>query len=84
MEILHNLSECVDGIITYIDNRDIMIVGLMEHIKAPDFPTAGIIYSYEGVREAFKTGKRRVVIRGETSIEEHGGHERIIVTSIPY
>ncbi|MGP1446278.1 MAG: DNA gyrase subunit A [Candidatus Limimorpha sp.] len=80
----HNLSECVDGIIAYIDNRDITIAGLMEHIKAPDFPTAGIIYGYEGVREAFETGKGRVVIRGETSIEEHGGHERIIVTSIPY
>ncbi len=80
----HNLSECVDGIIAYIDNRDITIAGLMEHIKAPDFPTAGIIYGYEGVREAFETGKGRVVIRGEASIEEHGGHERIIVTSIPY
>ncbi len=80
----HNLSECVDGIIAYIDNRDITIAELMEHIKAPDFPTAGIIYGYEGVREAFETGKGRVVIRGQASIEEHGGHERIIVTSIPY
>lgn len=80
----HNLAECVDGIIAYIDNRDITIAELMEHIKAPDFPTAGIIYGYEGVREAFETGKGRVVIRGEATIEEHAGRERIIVSSIPY
>ena len=80
----HNLSECVDGIVAYIDNNDITIAELMEHIKAPDFPTAGIIYGYEGVREAFETGRGRIVVRGETSIEEHNGHERIIATSIPY
>lgn len=80
----HNLSECVDGIIAYIDNREITIQELMQHIKAPDFPTAGIIYGYEGVREAFETGKGRIVLRGETHIEEHNGHERIIATSIPY
>ena len=80
----HNLSECVDGIIAYIDNRDITIQELMQYIKAPDFPTAGVIYGYEGVREAFETGRGRIVLRGETHFEEHNGHERIIATSIPY
>ena len=80
----HNLSECVDGIIAYIDNRDITVQELMEFIKAPDFPTAGVIYGYEGVREAFETGRGRIVVRGEATIEEHNGHERIIATSIPY
>ena len=80
----HNLSECVDGIIAYIDNNDITVPELMEFIKAPDFPTAGVIYGYEGVREAFETGRGRIVVRGEATIEEHNGHERIIATSIPY
>ena len=80
----HNLSECVDGIIAYIDNRDITIQELMQYIKAPDFPTAGVIYGYEGVREAFETGRGRIVLRGETHFEEHNGHERIIATSVPY
>jgi DNA gyrase subunit A len=80
----HNLSECVDGIIAYIDNREITTQELMQHIKAPDFPTAGVIYGYEGVREAFETGRGRIVLRGETHFEEHNGHERIIATSIPY
>ena len=80
----HNLSECVDGIVAYIDNNDITIPELMEYVKAPDFPTAGIIYGYEGVREAFETGRGRIIVRGETNIEEHNGHERIIATSIPY
>ena len=80
----HNLSECVDGIVAYIDNRDITVPELMQYIKAPDFPTAGVIYGYEGVREAFETGRGRIVLRGETHIEEHNGHERIIATSIPY
>jgi DNA gyrase subunit A len=80
----HNLSECVDGIIAYIDNRDITVKELMQYIKAPDFPTAGVIYGYEGVREAFETGRGRIVLRGETHFEEHNGHERIIATSIPY
>ena len=80
----HNLSECVDGIIAYIDNRDIDTAGLMQYIKAPDFPTAGVIYGYEGVREAFETGRGRIVLRGETHFEEHNGHERIIATSVPY
>lgn len=80
----HNLSEVVDGTIAYIDNRDITIADLMQYIKAPDFPTNGIIYGYEGVREAFETGRGRVVLRGEATIEEVDNHERIIVTSIPY
>ena len=80
----HNLGECVDGIIAYIDNRDIDTAGLMQYIKAPDFPTAGVIYGYEGVREAFETGRGRIVLRGETHFEEHNGHERIIATSVPY
>jgi DNA gyrase subunit A len=80
----HNLSECIDGIIAYIDNREITIPELMQYIKAPDFPTAGVIYGYEGVREAFETGRGRIVLRGETHFEEHNGHERIIATSVPY
>ena len=80
----HNLSEVVDGIIAYIDNNDITISELMEYIKAPDFPTGGIIYGYEGVRSAFETGRGRIVMRANTTIEEHGGHERIIATSVPY
>ena len=80
----HNLREVVDGIIAYIDNNDITISELMEYIKAPDFPTGGIIYGYEGVRQAFETGRGRIVIRANTTIEEHGGHERIIATSVPY
>jgi len=80
----HNLAECVDGIVAYIDNNDITTAELMEHIKGPDFPTAGIIYGYEGIREAFETGRGRIIVRGETSIEEHNGHERIIATSVPY
>ena len=80
----HNLCEVVDGIIAYINNNDITISELMEYIKAPDFPTGGIIYGYEGVRQAFETGRGRIVIRANTTIEEHGGHERIIATSVPY
>ena len=80
----HNLSECVDGIVAYIDNKEITVQELMQYIKAPDFPTYGVIYGYEGVREAFETGRGRIVLRGETHIEEHNGHERIIATSIPY
>lgn len=80
----HNLREVVDGIVAYIDNQEISVAELMEYIKAPDFPTAGIIYGYEGVREAYETGRGRVVMRGEVTIEEHNGHERIIAHSIPY
>src|SRR5210317_1912702 len=81
----HNLSEVVDGITAYIDNRDIEIDELMQHVKAPDFPTGGVIYGYEGVIDAFKTGKGRVIMRGKAVIEEiREGREAIIVTEIPY
>jgi len=80
----HNLSEVIDGIVAYIDNREITIPELMQFIKAPDFPTGGIIYGYEGVREAFETGRGRVMMRGEATFEEHGGKDWIVVTSIPY
>jgi len=81
----HNLGEVVDGVIAYIDNKEISIEELMEHIKAPDFPTGGIIYGYEGVREAFLTGRGRIVMRGEATFETlPGGKDQIIVTSVPY
>lgn len=80
----HNLSEVVDGIIAYVDDNEISIEGLMKFIKAPDFPTGGTIYGYEGVREAFLTGRGRIVIRAKTSFEEVHGRDCIIVTEIPY
>ncbi|MAL59555.1 DNA gyrase subunit A [Aureisphaera sp. CAU 1614] len=80
----HNLSEVIDGTIAYIDDNDIDIDGLMQHVKAPDFPTGGVIYGYEGVREAFHTGRGRVVLRGKAGFEEVDGREAIIVTEIPY
>jgi DNA gyrase subunit A len=80
----HNLTEVIDGTLAYIDNNDIEIDELMNHIKAPDFPTGGIIYGYEGVREAFKTGRGRVVIRAKANFEEINGRETIVVTEIPY
>lgn len=80
----HNLTEVVDGTLAYIDNNDIDIDELMTYVKAPDFPTGGVIYGYEGVREAFKTGRGRVVIRAKVSFEEIDGKECIIVTEIPY
>ena len=80
----HNLTEVVDGTIAYIENRDITPEELLDYIKAPDFPTGGIIYGYEGVRDAFITGRGRVVIRGKAEIEEENGREQIIVTEIPY
>lgn len=80
----HNLTEVIDGIIAYIDKRDITVAELMQYVKAPDFPTGGIIYGYEGVREAFETGRGRIVMRGEALFEEHSGRDWIIVTSIPY
>jgi DNA gyrase subunit A len=80
----HNLSEVVDGIVAYIENADIEIDELITHVKAPDFPTGGIIYGYDGVREAFKTGRGRIVMRGKANIEEVQGRECIIVTEIPY
>jgi DNA gyrase subunit A len=80
----HNLSEVVDGIIAYIANNDIEIDELITHVKAPDFPTGGIIYGYDGVIEAFKTGRGRIVMRAKANIEEVQGKETIIVTEIPY
>lgn len=80
----HNLSEVVDGTVAYIDNNDIEIDELITHIKAPDFPTGGIIYGYDGVKEAFHTGRGRVVIRAKAVIEEVQGRECIVVEEIPY
>ena len=81
----HNLTEVIDGITAYIDNRDIDIDGLMQHIKAPDFPTGGIIYGYQGVKDAFHTGKGRIVMRAKTELEEtNSGRFRIIISEIPY
>ncbi|MCM4151224.1 DNA gyrase subunit A [Arenibacter sp. N53] len=80
----HNLSEVVDGTVAYIENNDIEIDELITHIKAPDFPTGGIIYGYDGVKEAFHTGRGRVVMRAKASFEEVQGRESIIVTEIPY
>lgn len=80
----HNLTEVINGTVAYIDNRDIEIDELMQHIKAPDFPTGGIIYGYDGVRDAFHTGRGRIVMRAKASIEEVKGRECIIVTEIPY
>ena len=80
----HNLSEVIDGTIAYIDNHDIEIDELIEHIKAPDFPTGGIIYGYDGVKEAFKTGRGRVVMRAKSHMEEVNGREYLVVTEIPY
>jgi len=81
----HNLSEVIDGIVAYIDNPDISISELMKFIKAPDFPTGGVIYGYEGVKEAYETGRGRIMMRGEAKIEtEENGKERIVVTSVPY
>ena len=80
----HNLTEVVDGTIQYIENNDITIEELIKTIKAPDFPTGGTIYGYDGVREAFLTGRGRIVIRAKANIEEVNGRECIIVTEIPY
>ncbi len=80
----HNLTEVVNATVAYIDDRDISIDGLMEHVKAPDFPTGGTIYGYEGVRDAFHTGRGRVVLRGKCHFEEVNGRECIIATEIPY
>ena len=80
----HNLSEVIDGTVAYIDNNDIEIDELIKFIKAPDFPTGGVIYGYEGVKEAFQTGRGRVVMRGKATFEEVNGRECIIVTEIPY
>ena len=80
----HNLSDTIDAIHAYIDNNDIDIPELINIIKAPDFPTGGIIYGYSGVRESYETGRGRIVVRGKAHIENEGGREKIIVTEIPY
>jgi len=82
----HNLTEVCNGIVAYIENRDIDTAGLMEHVKGPDFPTGGIIYGTDGIREAYETGRGRIVLRGKSHIEEDPktGRETIIVTEIPY
>ncbi|MBK7851981.1 MAG: DNA gyrase subunit A [Bacteroidetes bacterium] len=81
----HNITEVIEGIIAYIANRDITIDELMKYVKAPDFPTAGIIYGYAGVKEAYHTGRGRIVLRARTTIETTpNGKERIIVTEVPY
>ncbi len=80
----HNLTEVIDGTLAYIDNNEIEIDELIKYIKAPDFPTGGTIYGYEGVKEAFKTGRGRIVMRAKTSFEEVNGKESIIVSEIPY
>ncbi len=80
----HNLTEVINGTLAYIDNREIEISELMQFIKAPDFPTGGTIYGYDGVKDAFETGRGRIVLRAKSSIEEVHGRECIIVTEIPY
>ncbi|MCE2772651.1 MAG: DNA gyrase subunit A [Bacteroidetes bacterium] len=81
----HNLTEIIDATVAYIDNREIDIEGLMKFVKAPDFPTGGTIYGYSGVKDAFETGRGRIVLRGKATIETlDGGRERIIVSEIPY
>ena len=81
----HNLSETVDATIAYIDNQDIEISDLIKYIKAPDFPTGGIIYGYAGVKEAFETGRGRIVVRSKVEIETDAqNREKIIVKEIPY
>ncbi|EON78249.1 DNA gyrase subunit A [Lunatimonas lonarensis] len=81
----HNLSEVIDGIVAYIDNRDITVSELMQHITAPDFPTGGIIYGYNGVKAAFETGRGRIIVRGKASVElKDNGKEMIVISEIPY
>ncbi len=80
----HNLSDTIDATIAYIDNNDISIDEIVEIIKAPDFPTGGIIYGFQGVKESYETGRGRIVIRGKAHIENENGREKIIVTEIPY
>lgn len=81
----HNLGEVIDGCVAYIDNPDITIEGLMEYIKAPDFPTGGTIFGYGGVRDAYETGRGRIVIRSQADIEtEDNGREHIVITELPY
>ncbi|MBQ3555572.1 MAG: DNA gyrase subunit A, partial [Bacteroidales bacterium] len=80
----HNLGEVIDGVIAYINDPEITVEGLMHYIKAPDFPTGGYIYGYAGVKEAYETGKGRVIMRAKAEIEMDGNREKIVVTEIPY
>ncbi len=80
----HNLSEVIDGCIAYIDNTEIDIEGLMHYVKAPDFPTGGYIYGISGVRDAYETGRGRVIMRAKAEIETHTTHDKIVVHEIPY
>ena len=80
----HNLAEVIDACVAYIDNNEIDTDGLMQYVKAPDFPTGGYIYGISGVREAYETGRGRVIMRAKTEIESHSTHDKIIVNEIPY
>ena len=80
----HNMREVIDGTVAMIDNPAITVAELMQFIKAPDFPTGGIIYGTEGIREAYETGRGRVVVRGKADIQNHNGRERIIIREVPY
>jgi len=80
----HNLGEVIDGCVAYIDNPEIDIMGLMEHIKGPDFPTGGIILGNSGIRKAYETGRGSITIRSRAEIEEKNGHSSIIITEVPY
>jgi len=80
----HNLTESINATVAYIENNDVEVIDLMKHISAPDFPTGGTIYGYDGVREAFETGRGRIVLRAKAHIEEVNGRDCIIVTEIPY
>ncbi len=80
----HNMTEVINGTIAYIDDREIDVQGLMHHVKAPDFPSGGFIYGYQGVIDAFETGRGRVVMRGRAEIEIEKNHEKIVITEIPY
>jgi len=80
----HNLSECIDGCLALLEQPDLSVSELMQYIKAPDFPTGGIIHGYQGVKDAYETGRGRIVVRSKAEVENAGSHERIIVTEIPY
>ncbi len=80
----HNLGECIDGAMALLEDPDMTVEQLMHYVKAPDFPTGGIIYGYQGVKEAFETGRGRIVVRAKAEIESEGSHDRIIVNEIPY
>lgn len=80
----HNMTEVINGTIAYIENREIDIEGLMEYVKAPDFPGGGYIYGYQGVKDAFETGRGRIVMRGKAEIEIEGNQEKIVISEIPY